>query len=972
MALQHSSELIILCLGSQRIHAAEIMGVDDSDAVDEVITEPEPLPELVEKYPVADAPTYPDDESEAGMSEVNETDAIPIEEKSESWNCLRCKATNDPTRKRCPSCKGWRGGVRGKSEARALKGDVCAEIGENDNADAGADSFCSNVDDSLPPAKKAKSEGNVQVDGDNSKTSRQCPKCEKVLHFRSERSAIGGYKLHVSRCKMRTKNEDYSHLKMDAFPKQKPVEKACLKNTSLYSLMEDPTSDATEIRLAIPDAVDETATTHPAFKAGEDKPESPTELVEKYPAASAPTYPDDGNDSGRLELNATDDIPIEVKSEPWDCPRCDATHNPSALSDQRIGTAGPVEIQFGAPTEIQARLIHQIIPADVDAAASRKRPPTAESQQAELAGGEKRKYKKRESEARSLKDEESAEIGENDNAIDAGTDSFCSNVDESLPPTKRTKSDDDQVGEDGDAKASRQCPKCAKVFHFRSKRSAIGGYKVHVSRCKIRTKNEDYSHVMEDAFSKQKPAKKGTDAVPRQGPAEESCQNRTLYSLTKDPISSKDMNCIRRRQVVVKSPDPRPCYGCHWCGPHQRNDVAGNKETLCPACKLLSNDGWFRWIDNIAKKVFFVDKKQKKCPSIRFFLSHTTVPLGKRLGNMSPEERAALLSNLYVTEVGAEEYEIQESPKSSCPKREQLVASSTSGRLDAEMDAMKVRVKTSKTTGIGISPPEFADAVKSKLARRFERVVGKDVVITGQYLHILAARKKFVRGLDPRPSFGCSWCGVTSKSGDETLNDWAGGVCPICESFKDFGYTSKAYTTARATRSFSTLTTTLRGVKEYLTVTTDLVAEAMQLLSALDCASLRAKYKRQGYDSECEYISRRMSVADRSALQAKNDFTITGAHKKTHNEKKKSSISATKKSTGFTPNISRSRLSKGVCGVSNDAVRPIIQLSLPTIPQLMESNLSDVLKADVFCVYNSHFGTNSNIAAKILLSLSTG
>ena len=906
-------------------------------------------------------PPYPNDKNEAGMSEVNATDAIPIEKKSESWNCLRCKATNDPTKKRCPFCKCCRGGVRGKSKARALKGDECAEIGENVNAiDAGADSFC---------AKRTKLE-NEQVDGDNSKTSRQCPKCEKVLHFRSKRSATGGYKLHVSRCKMRTKNEDYSHLIMDAFPKQKPVEKTCL-NTSQYTLMEDPTSDATEICFAIPDTVDETVTTHPAFKAVEDKPESPTELVEKYPAASAPTYPDDGNDAGRSELNLTDDIPIEVKPEPWDCPRCDATNNPSALSDQRIGTAGPGEIQFGAPTEMQA-LIHQIIPADADAVASGKRPPTAESQQAELAGGEKRKYKKRESEARSLKDERCAEIGENDNAIDAGTDSFCSNVDDSLPPAKRTKSDDDQVGEDGDAKTPRQCPKCAKVFHFRSKRSAIGGYKLHVSRCKSRTKIEDYSHVMEDAFSKQKPAEKGTDAVPRQGPAEESCQNRTLYSLTKDPISSKDMNCIRRRQVVVKSPDPRPCYGCHWCGPHQRNDVAGNKETLCPACKLLSDDGWFRWIDNIAKKVFFVDKKQKKCPSIRFFLSHTTVLLGKRLGNMSPEERSALLSNLYVTEVGAEEYEIQESPKSSCRKREQLVASSTSGRLDAEMDAMKVRVKTSKTTGIGISPPEFADAVKSKLARRFERVVGKDVVITGQNLHILATRKKFVRGLDPRPSFGCSWCGVTSKSGNETPNDWAGGVCPICESFKDFGYTSKAYTTARATRGFSTLTTKLRGVKEYLTVTSDLVAEAMQLLSAPDCASLRAKYKRQGYDSECEYISKRMSVADRSALQAKNDFTITGTHKKTHKEKKKSSISATKKSTGFTPQKSRSRLSKGIGGVSNDAVRPIIQLSLPTIPQLMESNLSDLLKADVFCVYNSHFGTNSNLAAKILLSLSIG
>ena len=943
-------------------NAAEI-GVDVSYAVDVVINE-SPT-ELVEKYPAADAPTYPNDDNDAGRSEVNATDAIPFEEKSDSWNCLRCNATNDTA--------SWRGGIRGKS------GDECSEIGENDNSiDAGADSCCSNVDDSLPPAKKAKSEDNDQVDGNNYKTSRQCPKCAKVLHFRSERSAIGGYKLHVSRCKMRTKNEDYSPLIKDAFPRHKPVEKSCV-NTSQYSLMEDPTSDATEICFAIPDAVDETATTHPASKAVEEtKPELPTELVEKYPAASAPTYPEDGNDAGRSELNATDRITIEVKSESWDCPRCDATNDPSALSDHRIGTAGPVEIQFGALTEIQARLIHQIIPADA-AVASRNRPPTAESQQGELVGGEKRKYKKRESEARSLKDDECAEIRGNGNAIDAGTDSFCSNVDGSLPPAKRTKSDDDQVGEDGDAKTPRQCPKCAKVFHFKSERSSIGGYKLHVSRCKMRTKKEDYSPLIKDALPQQKPAEKGTDAVPRQGPTKESSQYRTLYSLTKDPISSKDVNCIRRRQAVIKSPDPRPCYGCHWCGPHQRNDVAGNKETLCPACKLLSDDGWFRWIDNIAHKVCFFDKKQMKCPSIRFFLSYTTVLLGKKLGKMSPEERVALLSNLYVTEVGVEEYEIQESPKSSRPEREQLVASSTSGRLDAEMDAMKVRVKTSKTTGIGISPPDFADAVRSKLAGRFERVVGKDFVITGNYLHILAKRKKFVRGLDPRPSFGCSWCGVTAKSGDETPNDWAGGLCPICESFKDFGYTMKLYTTSRETKLFSTLTNAkLRGVKEYLTATTNLVAEALKLLSAPDCASLRANYKHQGHDSECEeeteeadIVNKRISRADRSALQAKNNFTITGAHNK-RKPKKKSSITATKKSAGFTTKRSQSRLSKDTGGVSNDVVRPIIQLSLPTIPQLLETNLSDVLKADVFCVYNSHFGTNSNIAAKILLSLSRG
>ena len=35
-------------------------------------------------YSIQEKKNYPDDENEAGMSEVNETDATPIEKKSES------------------------------------------------------------------------------------------------------------------------------------------------------------------------------------------------------------------------------------------------------------------------------------------------------------------------------------------------------------------------------------------------------------------------------------------------------------------------------------------------------------------------------------------------------------------------------------------------------------------------------------------------------------------------------------------------------------------------------------------------------------------------------------------------------------------------------------------------------------------------------------------------------------------------
>jgi hypothetical protein len=55
-----------------------------------------------------------------------------------------------------------------------------------------------------------------------------------------------------------------------------------------------------------------------------------------------------------------------------------------------------------------------------------------------------------------------------------------------------------------------------------------------------------------------------------------------------------------------------------------------------------------------------------------------------------------------------------------------------------------------------------------------------------------------------------------------------------------------------------------------------------------------------------------------------------------------------------------------------DNVKSPNQLSLPTISQLMETPLSEILTADVFRVYNTHYGTNSNIAARILLELGEG
>ena len=76
---------------------------------------------------------------------------------------------------------------------------------------------------------------------------------------------------------------------------------------------------------------------------------------------------------------------------------------------------------------------------------------------------------------------------------------------------------------------------------------------------------------------------------------------------------------------------------------------------------------------------------------------------------------------------------------------------------------------------------------------------------------------------------------------------------------------------------------------------------------------------------------------------------------------------AAKRSQSKPSNIKREKPDKIA-----DVVKSPHQLSLPTISQLLDTSLSEILTADVFRVYNTHFGTNSNIAARILLELGEG
>ena len=353
------------------------------------------------------------------------------------------------------------------------------------------------------------------------------------------------------------------------------------------------------------------------------------------------------------------------------------------------------------------------------------------------------------------------------------------------------------------------------------------------------------------------------------------------------------------------------------------------------------------------------------CPSIRAFLEDTTVIITEKLKKMSPEEAKAFFSNLYeIEDVVERDGTPEERPRFSPPKKINQSVTPTTG------SPFNVKTNARRGDTIEFPPPELADAIKSKLARRCQGVE-KDVITSQRkhlkHLYVFVERKASVCGLDPRPSFGCGWCGVITQQ-DE--------LCLICESLKEFGCSMKQYSTSV---TFCCPTTkVMKGVKEYLSRSTDVVAEAVKLLSASDCALLREKYQ-QSDEIISTFTYSSCTQSHRSGSQGKKKIAPREAPNKSDKKRKptgKTSITATKKSSGVTPSRSRSKLShvtkEGDARFKNGVASPIIQVSLPTIPQLLDINLSEVLKADVFCVYNYHFGTNSNIAAKILLVLSEG
>jgi len=179
-------------------------------------------------------------------------------------------------------------------------------------------------------------------------------------------------------------------------------------------------------------------------------------------------------------------------------------------------------------------------------------------------------------------------------------------------------------------------------------------------------------------------------------------------------------------------------------------------------------------------------------------------------------------------------------------------------------------------------------------------------------------RLLYISHPDPRPIASCSWCGV-----DPDVEK----LCPVCDALKEHGWSSY-HTTDQMFRDHNH--EKYRCVKNFLLASTDYVVKAMNVMSEEDRLRLIGKY---------ENFNEQTDTPTTPQKRQRNN----------HTETNDSEIVIPKRPKEIT-------------------------IELPSISQLLtqDNGLEGVLKADLHSIYNLHFGTNANIAAKILTTLGKG
>ena len=380
----------------------------------------------------------------------------------------------------------------------------------------------------------------------------------------------------------------------------------------------------------------------------------------------------------------------------------------------------------------------------------------------------------------------------------------------------------------------------------------------------------------------------------------------------------KFQKSLERNRHHVQNHDPRPCMGCQWCGPKfKESDDARHvvPHSMCTICQRLKDKGWI--INHYTGATRFIDEFGDHYSSIKQYLKGSSEKIFSSPGGLD-----------YIGIVSEKK--------------------ARSNKLGREKDITKTSAIKEDDAHTTMDAPKSEGAAQGVLQFENDDVPRSAVTMMNK-------RKIFVRDPDPRPCLDCDWCGPSKPEPHDTGEI----VCHCCKLLQKEGWTCK---TIDHSRYFKNENSKLKfkSVKDFLRKTTDLICKKMKEDKSF--SSLIAK--------EPNLWRKKVALEEIAIVNEKRPKKSSAAK----SQKKSKAILVEKEAAGTEDNYSQDR-----ANIANDkraqtqivAVEKRRIIDLPTIPQLLEKEegLMGVLRDDIFQVYNRYFGTNANIAAKILLSL---
>ncbi len=386
---------------------------------------------------------------------------------------------------------------------------------------------------------------------------------------------------------------------------------------------------------------------------------------------------------------------------------------------------------------------------------------------------------------------------------------------------------------------------------------------------------------------------------------------------------------MKKWKALVGSEDLRPIFGCSFCGP-TINDKMLDLNLLegidvCPFCRILQEDGWTKQL--ISRNVKYNEPRGASYKGVSSFLRATTSIVQKNISSKRSEGMDDMVRMVFPVasypDFDDDEQKQKAKPSLSIPTKKHATNKQSSSTKNTQQPSLFTKTVAGGDDFLGLSMKSLAKSLSK--ARKVP--LQSDPFLTKRQLTEYSRRNLYTSHPDPRPMVSCSWCGV-----DKDVEK----LCPICDTLREHGWSSNSNASDQCFKDHNN--ERYRGVKNFVLASTDYIVRAMNAMLKDDRLRLIGQYEQFSEESYAK-VNEQTDSHTTPEKRQRNNHAATNDYE----------ISTPKRSKKTT-------------------------IELPSISLLLtqENGLDGVLRADLHSIYNLHFGSNANIAAKILTTLGKG